>query len=96
VIDLPGLKADPSSDGTASSTFILLNLKKKIVLIGGTEYAGEMKKSIFSVMNYLLPKQGVMSMHCSANYGATKDDVALFFGLSAPARRRSRPTPSAR
>ncbi|MEO8503970.1 MAG: phosphoenolpyruvate carboxykinase (ATP) [Acidobacteriota bacterium] len=82
VIDLPGLKADPAVDGTASSTFILLNLKKKIVLIGGTEYAGEMKKSIFSVMNYLLPKQGVLSMHCSANYGKTQDDVALFFGLS--------------
>ena len=82
VIDLPGLKADPALDGTASSTFILLNLKKKIVLIGGTEYAGEMKKSIFSVMNYLLPKQGVLSMHCSANYGKTRDDVALFFGLS--------------
>jgi phosphoenolpyruvate carboxykinase (ATP) len=82
VVDLPGLKADPAHDGTASSTFILLNLKKKIVLIGGTEYAGEMKKSIFSVMNYLLPKQGVLSMHCSANYGKTKDDVALFFGLS--------------
>jgi phosphoenolpyruvate carboxykinase (ATP) len=52
------------------------------VLIGGTQYAGEIKKSIFSVMNYYLPKQGALSMHCSANYGATKDDVALFFGLS--------------
>ncbi len=82
VIDLPGLKADPQAYGTATSTFIVLNLKKKIVLIGGTEYAGEMKKSIFSVMNYLLPKQGVLSMHCSANYGASTDDVALFFGLS--------------
>ncbi len=82
VIDLPGLVADPATDGTNSSTFILLNLAERLVLIGGTEYAGEIKKSIFSMMKYLLPKQGVLSMHCSANYGADRDDVALFFGLS--------------
>lgn len=81
VVSAPGFKADPEIDGTNSEAFIMLNLKEKIVLVGGTEYAGEMKKSIFSVMNYLLPQQNVLSMHCSANVG--KDgDVALFFGLS--------------
>ncbi|HVR97192.1 MAG TPA: phosphoenolpyruvate carboxykinase (ATP) [Thermoanaerobaculia bacterium] len=82
VVNVASLQADPGRDGTRSSTFILLDLAKRIVLIGGTQYAGEIKKSIFSVMNYYLPKQGVLSMHCSANYGDTKDDVALFFGLS--------------
>src|SRR4029079_16118751 len=82
VFDLASVKADPARDGTASSTFILLNFARRMVLIGGTEYGGEMKKSIFSVMNYQLPKQGVLSMHCSANYGASREDVALFFGLS--------------
>ncbi|MFD0693082.1 phosphoenolpyruvate carboxykinase (ATP) [Paenibacillus sp. GCM10027628] len=81
VIALPGLKADPALHGTNSETFICLSFEKKIVLIGGTEYAGEMKKSIFSVLNYLLPLKGALPMHCSANVG--KDgDVALFFGLS--------------
>ena len=82
VLSAPSLSADPAADGTRSGTFILLNLAERTVLIGGTEYAGEIKKSIFSVMNYLLPKQGVMSMHCSANYGGSPDDAALFFGLS--------------
>ena len=82
VIDLPSVSADPEVDGTASSTFILLNLAERLLLIGGTEYAGEIKKSVFSLMKYCLPKQGVLSMHCSANYGADRDDVALFFGLS--------------
>ncbi|MFN8378757.1 MAG: phosphoenolpyruvate carboxykinase [Anaerolineae bacterium] len=82
VIDAPGFHASPEIDSTLSPTFILLNLTKKLVLIGGTEYAGEMKKSIFSTLNYLLPKKSVLSMHCSANYGENKDDVALFFGLS--------------
>ncbi|MDX1996419.1 MAG: phosphoenolpyruvate carboxykinase [Thermoanaerobaculia bacterium] len=82
VIDVPGLKADPATDGTASPTFILLDLTGRRVLIGGTEYAGEIKKSIFTVMNYFLPKAGVLSMHCSANYGIDRDDTALFFGLS--------------
>jgi phosphoenolpyruvate carboxykinase (ATP) len=81
VIDIPSFKADPAVDGTNSETFILLNLAKKLVLVGGTQYAGEMKKSIFTVMNYLLPLRDTMPMHCSANVG--KDgDVALFFGLS--------------
>ncbi|MFD0695804.1 phosphoenolpyruvate carboxykinase (ATP) [Paenibacillus sp. GCM10027628] len=81
VIALPGLKADPTVDGTKSETFICLSFERKIVLIGGTEYAGEMKKSIFSVLNYLLPGQGVLPMHGSANVGP-EGDVALFFGLS--------------
>jgi phosphoenolpyruvate carboxykinase (ATP) len=82
VLNVASLDADPQRDGTRTGTFILLDLAKRMVLIGGTVYAGEIKKSIFSVMNYYLPKQGVFPMHCSANYGATKDDVALFFGLS--------------
>ncbi len=81
VIDLPGLTADPKVHGTNSEVFIFLNFAKKLVLIGGTSYAGEIKKSIFTVMNYLLPLRDVMSMHCSANVGPA-GDVALFFGLS--------------
>lgn len=81
VISAPTFKADPDKDGLRSETFVIISFKHKTVLIGGTEYAGEMKKSIFSVMNYLLPKQKIMSMHCSANVG-NKGDVALFFGLS--------------
>jgi phosphoenolpyruvate carboxykinase (ATP) len=81
VIYMPSVKADPEKDHTHSETFIILNFDKKIVLIGGGEYAGEMKKSIFSVMNYLLPHKGILSMHCSANIG--KDgNTAVFFGLS--------------
>jgi phosphoenolpyruvate carboxykinase (ATP) len=81
VISAPNFKADPTIDGTSSETFIIVSLEKKIILIGGTEYAGEMKKSIFGIMNYLLPQQGILSMHCSANVGEA-GDVALFFGLS--------------
>ena len=81
VIDMPGLTADPKQHGTNSEVFVLLNFAKKLVLIGGTSYAGEIKKSIFTVMNYLLPLRDVMSMHCSANVGSA-GDVALFFGLS--------------
>ncbi|UEX90894.1 phosphoenolpyruvate carboxykinase (ATP) [Staphylococcus ratti] len=81
VISAPTFKANPEKDGIRSETFVIISFKHKTVLIGGTEYAGEMKKSIFSVMNYLLPKQDIMSMHCSANVGH-KGDVALFFGLS--------------
>jgi phosphoenolpyruvate carboxykinase (ATP) len=82
VVDAALFQADPGRDGTRGSAFILLDLARRMVLIGGTRYAGEIKKSVFSVMNYLLPGQQVMPMHCSANYGATRDDVALFFGLS--------------
>ncbi|HEX2163646.1 MAG TPA: phosphoenolpyruvate carboxykinase (ATP) [Thermoanaerobaculia bacterium] len=82
VVQAPGAVSVPEADGTRSGTFIALSFARRMVLIGGTEYAGEIKKSVFSVMNYLLPRQGVLSMHCSANYGRDRDDVALFFGLS--------------
>ncbi|MDF2422247.1 MAG: phosphoenolpyruvate carboxykinase (ATP) [Nitrosopumilus sp.] len=73
--------ADPKIDGTRTDVFILIDLTRKIVLIGGTEYAGEMKKSMFGVMNFLLPERGIFPMHCSANIGE-KGDTVLFFGLS--------------
>jgi phosphoenolpyruvate carboxykinase (ATP) len=81
IIDSPSFKADPARHGTNSDVVIALNFAKKLVLIGGSSYAGEMKKSIFTVLNYVLPLQNVMPMHCSANVGPD-DDVALFFGLS--------------
>jgi phosphoenolpyruvate carboxykinase (ATP) len=81
VIDLPRFHAVPEEDKTNSETFILLNFARNEVLIGGTSYAGEIKKSIFTILNYLLPLQGVLSMHCSANIG-DGGDVAIFFGLS--------------
>ena len=81
IIDYPGLHANPELHGTNSETFILVNFKRNLVLIGGTKYAGEIKKSAFTYLNYLLPSQGVLPMHCSANLGPD-GDVALFFGLS--------------
>lgn len=81
VIAAPMLGADPEVDGTRTPTFVGLSFEKKIILILGTMYSGEVKKGIFTVMNYLLPKQDIMSMHCSANVGP-KGDVAVFFGLS--------------
>ncbi|RKX24576.1 MAG: phosphoenolpyruvate carboxykinase (ATP) [Candidatus Zixiibacteriota bacterium] len=81
IIHVPNFHAIPEIDGTHSEAFILLNLQRKLVLIGGTAYGGEIKKSIFTVLNYLLPQENVLSMHCSANVGHN-DDVALFFGLS--------------
>ncbi|HEX2190379.1 MAG TPA: phosphoenolpyruvate carboxykinase (ATP) [Longimicrobiaceae bacterium] len=81
VLHAPEYEADPARHGTRTSTFILINFAAKEVLIGGTRYAGEIKKSVFGVLNYLLPLRGVLSMHCSANVGPG-GDTALFFGLS--------------
>lgn len=81
IIDFPDCKANPKQDGTNSETFVLLDFNRRLALIGGTAYAGEIKKSAFSVMNYHLPAQGVMPMHASANVGSD-GDVAVFFGLS--------------
>ncbi|MFD2114115.1 phosphoenolpyruvate carboxykinase (ATP) [Thiorhodococcus fuscus] len=81
VIDVPRFHAIPTLDNTRSETFVILNLAKRLVLIGGTSYAGEIKKSLFTVMNYLMPFRGVLPMHCSANIGPD-GQTALFFGLS--------------
>jgi phosphoenolpyruvate carboxykinase (ATP) len=81
VYHAPEFQADPKVHGTKTSTFIVLNFAQRVILIGGTRYAGEMKKSIFTVLNYLLPQQGVLPMHCSANLGPD-GDAAIFFGLS--------------
>ncbi len=81
VVAVPSFKAFPQIDGTAAATIIALSFAEKLCIIGNSGYAGEIKKSIFTIMNYILPLQGVMTMHCSANVGPT-GDVALFFGLS--------------
>jgi phosphoenolpyruvate carboxykinase (ATP) len=81
VMSLPDVAASPARDGTRSETFILVNFARRMVIIGGTRYAGEIKKSIFTALNYLLPAKGAMPMHCSANVG-DDGNVALFFGLS--------------
>ena len=81
IIDLPSFRADPAKHGCRSETVIAVNLSEKLILIGGTAYAGEMKKSVFGLLNYLLPPQGIMPMHCSANIGPN-GDTAVFFGLS--------------
>ena len=81
VYHAPEMQADPAKHGTRTGTFIVLNLAARTIVIGGTRYAGELKKAMFTVMNYMLPKAGVLSMHCSANIGAS-GDTALFFGLS--------------
>ena len=81
VVYAPGCAADPAADGTRSEAFIVLHFGRKLILIGGTSYGGEMKKAIFSVLNFVLPRAGVLSMHCSANMSA-KGETALFFGLS--------------
>jgi phosphoenolpyruvate carboxykinase (ATP) len=93
VLHAPDLQADPQRHGTRSGTFIVIHFGKKLVLIGGTRYAGEMKKSIFSALNYILPAQGVMPMHCSANVGP-RGDTAIFFGLSGTGKTTLSADPS--
>src|SRR5262245_19251807 len=96
VMALPSVLADPASDGTHGETFILVNLGRRMVLIGGTGYAGEIKKSIFTALNYLLPAQNVFPMHCSANTASDGSDVALFFGLSGTGKTTLSAEPSRR
>lgn len=94
---VPGFKALPSIDNTASETFICLSFEKKLAIIGNTAYAGEIKKAVFTILNYLLPLEGVLSMHCSANVGPDDpDDVALFFGLSGTGKTTLSADPSRR
>jgi len=83
LLAVPGFKSAPSVDNTNTETFIALSFEKKLAIIGNSAYAGEIKKSVFTILNYLLPLEGVLSMHCSANVSPSDpDDVALFFGLS--------------
>ncbi len=81
VLDFPGLEADPAAHGTRTGTAIVISFERKLVLICGTSYAGEIKKSVFTILNYLLPPKGVMPMHCSVNVGES-GEAAIFFGLS--------------
>ena len=96
VMSLPSVNADPGRDGTRSETFVVVNLGRRIVIIGGTSYAREIKKSIFTALNYLLPAQGVFPMHCSANTDHAGSDVALFFGLSGTGKTTLSADPSRR
>ncbi|MCI5077561.1 phosphoenolpyruvate carboxykinase [Oricola sp.] len=93
IIDLPNFEADPERHGCRTGTVIAVDLTRMIVLIGGTSYAGEMKKSVFTALNYVLPKKGVMPMHCSANEGPD-GDVAVFFGLSGTGKTTLSADPS--
>lgn len=93
VLNIPSFKADPATDGTRTDTFVIVNFSKKMIIAGGTQYAGENKKGIFGVLNYLLPEQGVMPMHCSANVGPD-GDTALFFGLSGTGKTTLSADPS--
>ncbi len=81
ILALPGFHAFPPADGTNSEIFVMISFDRKLILIGGTKYAGEIKKSVFTIMNYLLPLENVLPMHCSTNVGAT-GDTTIFFGLS--------------
>jgi phosphoenolpyruvate carboxykinase (ATP) len=81
ILNAPTCEADPATEGTNSGTYVVVNFGKKIVLVGGTSYCGEIKKSVFAILNYLYPQKGIMAMHASANVG-DKDDTAVFFGLS--------------
>lgn len=95
VINCPTFKADPARHGCNSDTVIVLNFAKKLILIGGTEYAGENKKSVFTLLNYILPGKDVMAMHCSANHAiGDPDDSAVFFGLSGTGKTTLSADPS--
>jgi phosphoenolpyruvate carboxykinase (ATP) len=93
IIDLPSFRADPARHGTRSETVIAIDLTRMIVLVGGSAYAGEMKKAVFTALNYLLPSRAVMPMHCSANVGP-KGDAAIFFGLSGTGKTTLSADPS--
>jgi phosphoenolpyruvate carboxykinase (ATP) len=94
LINAPGFKSNPKTDGTRSENFAIINFSKKIIIIGGTGYTGEIKKSIFSVLNFLLPvDQGILPMHCSANVGKD-EDTAIFFGLSGTGKTTLSADPS--
>lgn len=82
VIHAPGFKAVAERDGTTVDAFVIISFEQRTVLIGGTAYAGEIKKSVFTIMNFLMPQRNVFPMHCSANYGKSPEDAAIFFGLS--------------
>lgn len=95
IINCPTFKADPARHGCRSETVIALNFDKKLILIGNTAYAGENKKSVFSLLNYILPGKGVMAMHCSANHAiGNTDDTAVFFGLSGTGKTTLSADPS--
>ncbi|MEP6895936.1 MAG: phosphoenolpyruvate carboxykinase (ATP), partial [Chloroflexota bacterium] len=97
IIGVPGFQAIPAVDNTRTETFIILNFERKLAIIGNTEYAGELKKSVFTLMNYLLPLQNVLSMHCSANVNPDDThDAALFFGLSGTGKTTLSADPSRR
>ncbi|MFD1883207.1 phosphoenolpyruvate carboxykinase [Paracoccus pacificus] len=95
IINCPSFKADPARHGTRTDTVIAMNFDRKLILIGGTEYAGENKKSVFTLLNYILPESGVMPMHCSANHArGDSNDVAIFFGLSGTGKTTLSADPS--
>ncbi|MCU9848472.1 phosphoenolpyruvate carboxykinase [Defluviimonas sp. WL0024] len=95
IINCPSFKADPERHGCRSETVIALNFDKKVILIGGTAYAGENKKSVFTLLNYILPGKGVMAMHCSANHAIGRpEDTAVFFGLSGTGKTTLSADPS--
>ncbi|MBE2275516.1 MAG: phosphoenolpyruvate carboxykinase [Rhodobacteraceae bacterium] len=95
ILNVPSFKADPKRHGSRSDTVIALNFDEKMVLIGNTAYAGENKKSVFTILNYLLPEKGVMAMHCSANHAiGNPDDTAVFFGLSGTGKTTLSADPS--
>ena len=93
ILNLPGFQADPALDGTASDCAILVNFTDRVVAICGTWYAGEIKKSVFTILNYLLPEKNILPMHASANIGP-KGDVAIFFGLSGTGKTTLSADPS--